>query len=286
MVREIPRTLQSLARNYQLDSSDLEYEVLVVDNGSSDRLDASLLHNYGSQFQYHYLEDPPPSPAYALNYGVQNSSGDILCFMIDGAHILTPGVLKLALMAFRAIRNPVVLTRYFYLGPDEQNDSILSGYNKREEDDLLNRIGWPEDGYRLFEISTPLQGKASKITWFNKMIESNCMFLNRADFEAIGGADERFDIPGGGFLNLDLYREAVSIPDAVPVQLVGEGSFHQLHGGTTTNVTPQERDNKVEDYHQQYREIRGMDFDISGKDVFYFGHLPTKHSKIHLRNRS
>lgn len=285
MVREIPRTLQSLLRSYQQQSAALEYEVLVIENGSKDRLDPKLVIQCGNNFHYHYLENPPPSPAYAMNYGAKHSTGEILCFMIDGAHLLTPGVFRLALGAFRAFDNPVVATRYFYLGPGAQNETILKGYCKQREDELLEKIQWPNDGYRLFEIGTPLQAHTPSISWFNKMIESNCLFMKRSTFEEIGGAEERFDIPGGGFLNIDMYREAVNVPDALPVQLIGEGSFHQLHGGTTTNVDPVERDNKVETYREQYRDIRGEYPSVSEKDVFFFGHLPTRHSKIHMRNR-
>ena len=39
MAREIPRTLQSLARTYQHEMADLDYEVLLVDNGSPEPLD-------------------------------------------------------------------------------------------------------------------------------------------------------------------------------------------------------------------------------------------------------
>ena len=39
MQRELPRTLESLARDYQLDAADLDYEVLLVDNGSSQALE-------------------------------------------------------------------------------------------------------------------------------------------------------------------------------------------------------------------------------------------------------
>ena len=284
MVREIPRTLASLTENYQLDAQGLEYEVLVIDNGSSNPVGEELVRSMGPQFSYHYIDSAPSSPAYALNYGAKNSSGDILCFMIDGAHLLTPGVFKYALASFRAYGDPVVLTRYFYLGPAEQNDSILQGYNKEEEDRLLEMIAWPQDGYRLYEVGVPLQGEAPKITWFNKMIETNCLFLSRSVFEKMDGADERFDIPGGGFLNMDLYKQALGVPGTTPVQLIGEGSFHQLHGGTTTNVTPEERDAKVESYNDQYEEVRGERFEVSSKDVFYLGYLPTLHSKIHMRN--
>lgn len=284
MNREIPRTLQSLTRDYQQGSPDLEYEVLVIDNGSPKPIDPDTIDSFGDNFHYHYLDNPPPSPAFALNYGAEKALGEILCFMIDGAHLLTPGVFSQALASFRAFDNAIVLTRYFFLGPGDQNDSILEGYNKDEEDGLLAQIDWPQDGYRLFEIGSPLQGAVPKITWFNKMTESNCLFMLRSTFLDIGGADERFDIPGGGFLNLDMYKRAADQPDTQPVLLVGEGSFHQLHGGTTTNVTPAERDRQVNLYEEQYRELRGGPFVASDKHVHYLGHMPTVHSKIHLRN--
>ncbi len=285
MHREIPRTLQSLAPDYQVGAEDMDYEVLVVDNGSSQRPDPGFLDTLPGHCRYHYLEDPPPSPAYALNYGMVQSTGEVLCLMIDGAHLLSPGVLSYALAAFRAYPSPVVMTRCFFMGPGDQNDTVLEGYNQQVEDGLMQQINWPEDGYRLFEVGSPQQGHVPKIGWFNRMIESNCLFMRREIFHDIGGANERFDLPGGGFLNLDLYREAAEHPATQVVQLIGEGSFHQFHGGTTTNVSPQERDAKVLGYKAQYEAIRCKEFDVSPKDVQYLGHLPTRHSKIHLRNR-
>ena len=285
MQREIPRTLQSLAPSYQQGMEEVDYEVLVLDNNSSEPLDEQMVTSFGPGFHYHFLDGAPSSPAWALNYGASKSSGEILCFMIDGAHLLTPGVLRWALAAFRAFGDPVVLTRYFYLGPGSQNETILEGYDKQVEDQLLQDIDWPNDGYRLFEIGSALQGRQPQITWFNKMFESNCMFLSARNFQAMGGADERFDIPGGGFLNIDLYAQAADLPGVTPVQLIGEGSFHQLHGGTTTNVSPNERDEKVQGYHDQYRQIRGKDSAVTDKDLFYLGHQPTPRSKIHRFNR-
>jgi len=285
MAREIPRTIQSLSRSYQRECSELDYEVLIIDNGSSEPMAQVWVDSLGSEFQYFYLEEPPPSPAYALNFGAAKASGDILGLVVDGAHLLTPGVLAKAAAATRAMSDSVVITRYFYLGPGPQNETILQGYNKEREDQLLRNINWPNAGYRLFEIGTPLVYKDfPNYTWFYKPLESNCLFLRKANYLAIGGADERFDKPGGGFMNIDLFKRACDFQTSQPVMLIGEGSFHQLHGGTTTNIHPKAQDQLVASYLQQYRDIRGTDFQVTKKNLYFYGNMPTRASEIHRLN--
>ena len=47
---------------------------------------------------------------------------------------------------------------------------------------------------------------------------------------------------GGGYANLELYERLGSSPDVTVCTIIGEGSFHQVHGGTTTNQPdPEER---------------------------------------------
>lgn len=284
MAREIPRTLQGLSRTYQHGAQDLEYEVILVDNGSPIPLSPNSWAEVDVPVRLIQLKDAPPSPAKAINIALEETSGEIICLMIDGAHILTPGVFRMALACYAAFDNPVVATRYFWLGPDAQNESIEQGYNKNVEDRMLQDISWPDDGYRLYEIGTPLRAGPENINWLNRMFESNCLFMKRSLFKEQGGADERFDSPGGGLINSDIFKRAADAPGVTPVQLVGEGSFHQLHGGTTTNVRADERDARVLRFRQEYAAIRGHDKLMTDKTFHYMGHLPTTASKIH-RNK-
>ena len=98
---------------------------------------------------------------------------------------------------------------------------------------MLESLDWRRDGYQLFRIAT-LAG-SSRHGWFAPLGESNCVFVTRNTFKILGGFDEAFDYPGGGLLNLDFYRRACERPETELVILLGEGSFHQYHGGATTD---------------------------------------------------
>jgi glycosyltransferase involved in cell wall biosynthesis len=281
MAREIPRSLQALSRSYQHGAQALDYEVILIDNGSPVALDPASWAGIDVPVRLIHVENASPSPANAINLGLKEAEGEIICLMIDGAHILTPGVFRMALACYAVYANPVVATRYFWLGPDAQNVSIAQGYNRSVEDQLLQSINWPEDGYRLYEIGTPLRQAAENINWFNRMFESNCLFMKRALFERLGGADERFDFPGGGFINMDIFNRAIEAPEVTAAQLIGEGCFHQLHGGTTTNVSTEKLTQELDKYRQQFAAIRGHDDFVTKKKFYFMGHLPTEASKIH-----
>lgn len=280
MAREVPRTLRSLSRSYQAGAIDLEYEVLLVDNGSPEPLDESIWAAIDVPVRLLHIENASASPARAINSALEVATGDIVCLMIDGAHILTPGVFRMALSGYKAFENAVVAIRYFYLGVEEQTISITRGYDKVAEDKLLERIEWPKDGYRLYEIGTPLRSGASRLTWFNRIFESNCLFMKRTHFKSLGGADERFDFPGGGFVNLDIFKRAVESSGVTPIQIIGEGSFHQLHGGVTTNISGDERKARLDRYRKQYFQIRGHDNLMADVPFTYMGHMPTVASNI------
>ena len=96
--------------------------------------------------------------------------------------------------------------------------------------------------------------------WFGDLLESNCLFLPAALYARIGGLDEAFSRPGGGFANMDLLRRAAAEPIRDVVCLVGEATFHQYHEGTTTNVSDDQMKAQVRTYDNDYRHLRGEGF--------------------------
>ena len=96
--------------------------------------------------------------------------------MIDGAHVLTPGVLRFGMAGLATYEPAIVATQQWYVGPGQQGDAMGDGYDQAYEDQLFERIEWPRDGYRLFEIGHFIGDR----DWFDGVWESNCMFVPRA----------------------------------------------------------------------------------------------------------
>lgn len=283
MAREAPRTLHALSRAYQEGIDDLTYEVIVVDNGSDpdQRLDANAVARFGSELRLLDLgPEATPSPADALNHGVAESSGDVVALMVDGAHVVTPGVIRQAMTGIRAYDPAIVAVQPWYLGPGQQGEAMRSGYDQGYEDALLAQVDWPRNGYGLFGIGH-FQGDRD---WLDGLWESNCLFVPRSLLEQAGGFDEGFDTPGGGFTNLDVYERLGASPEVRIVTILGEGSFHQVHGGTTTNLSdPTERRERVFSYGERYAELRGRPYSGPEKAIHYVG---TFHGDTSRRTRA
>lgn len=265
MSREAPRTLRSLSPSYQHGVGPDDYEVIVVDNGSDVPFTSDQLDAIAPNFRLHAMVDPGPSPAAAANVGVSLARADSVGVILDGARIVTPGVVAGALRGLRLHGRAVISTLAWHLGPDHQSRSILHGYDQRTEDALLDRIDWPEDGYRMFEIAA-LAGSNPR-GWFGPVNESCCFFMRRALYDELDGYDERFDLPGGGFVNLDFFARVCGLQDTQLVILLGEGSFHQIHGGIASNATA----GVPKEFAEQYTHLRGAPFMMPGKEAVYLG---------------
>ncbi|MDW3220235.1 MAG: CmcI family methyltransferase [Acidimicrobiales bacterium] len=270
MRREAERTLHSLTRGYQRGIDDLHYEVIVVDNGSDpdQALDAAFVESFGAEFRLLDMgADAPPSPTHGLNEGIAATTGTNVALMIDGAHVLTPGVLRHGMTALDAYSPTVVATQQWYVGPGQQPD-LAEEYTQSDEDALFTGIEWPSDGYRLFEIGHFIGSR----DWFDGILESNCLFAPRELLEQVGGFDDSFSMPGGGYANLEIYERLASHPDVTLSSIIGEGSFHQVHGGTTTNDTEVEgRRAKTFGYGEDYASRTGRTMRGPARTVRYVG---------------
>ena len=92
------------------------------------------------------------------------------------------------------------------------------------------------------------------------------------------GADViRFDQIGGGLVNLDFYKRACELPGVGHVVLLGEGTFHQFHGGVTTGgVERRARAALLEDFQKQYEQLRGSAFEPPDSTPIYLGEIPSQ----------
>lgn len=266
MERELPRTLQSLSPVVQRDLAREDYEIIVVDNGSAEPIDVDRCRRWGGNVRVHRLANATVSPAAAINAGLMLAEGQLIGVMIDGARMASPRLLSASLHAAKLHARPVIASLGFHLGPDVQNRSVRRGYDQRTEDGLLANIDWPTEGYRLFDISV-LAG-SSRQGWFQPISESNALFLFRPMWQELGGYDERFVSPGGGLVNLDAYVRASELSDSQLIILLGEGTFHQVHGGIATNT----RTSRVfRDFHAEYVRLKGKPFAPPTAQPWHFG---------------
>ncbi len=277
MRREAVRTLHSLSANYQQAVSSSDYNVFVIENGSTEPLDEAWVKGLGENFHYEYFKATSPSPAVATNYAINKVETELVMCCIDGARILSPGVLKYTLAAAKLHDHPFIYTMGMHLGPHLQNYTMVVGYNQEIEDKLLSQVNWQKNGYELFTISSIAE--SSKDGFYSKITESNCFSMKKSDFLSLGGFDERFKSPGGGVINHDLFNKVHTDRKFTPVMLLGEATFHQFHHGVATNVPMDEH--PAREMMKEYEVIKGIRFSHIHRSPEYYGWLsPEYHSKL------
>jgi hypothetical protein len=275
---QIGNTLHSLSVPYQRGISSADYEILLVDNGSPQPLPPQVWA-VADNVHYDYIppEEARGNVGAAINRGAAKARGSTLCIMIDGARMLSPGVLSWGWRLAQMHPKAFVEVRGWHLGPKLQMESVLDGYNSDVESQLLCQANWRENGYRLFEISVPAQstrgGFAAKAT------ETTCAFMSRSLFLELGGYDERFTTPGGGLANFDFFWRATTAAEVV-FALLGEGTFHQIHGGAATGLAPEARRETFREWRREYERLsRPFNSDPPPYSPVLAGHLPPECKK-------
>lgn len=270
MDRELPRTIYSLSPTVQRDIDADDYEIIVVDNGSKIPVDQNALRQLAPNVRVIRFDPGNVSPVKAINAAMRSAVAPCLALFIDGARIASPGIIAAALQAYKSDPTKIIGTLSFHLGPDLQMRSKDSGYDQEVEDNLLESSRWKDDGYALFDIS--VMAGSSRDGWFGNMKESNGVFMDRALWNRLGGLDERFEQPGGGIANLDFWKRAVAASGNVVWTVLGEGTFHQIHGGAATNGQPDDRAAMF----AEYQALHGKRFAMPQYTAQYVGTLSDK----------
>lgn len=273
MQRELPKTLLTLRAPYQQGISNDDIEIIVVDNGS--KAPPNIPSGF-TNVKFVTCTQSSHSPAKAVNEGLALCSAGLIGLMVDGARLVSPRLLSYALMANKLSANAVIATTAYHLGSEVQMQSTLEGYNQKAEDALLDSVPWQENGYELFNISV-LAGSSCD-GWFKPIAESNALFFGRNIWDVLEGVDEGFKTLGGGLVNLDLFVRACELQETTLITLLGEGTFHQVHGGIATN---QHREDASWDvFHAEYVTLRGKDFSKPVKKSLFFGGINSEHNEV------
>jgi len=268
MKTEVPNTLLSVSPEYQKFNKE-EYEVILIQNPSSNNLTEKELDFFTGNLIFIQNEHNIPITK-SINSAVKVANGENLIICIDGARILSPGILKYCSQAITLSHRAIVAFHGFHLGIFPQQKAISQKlYSKEDETNFLKEINFPNNPQALFFNAS--WAESSSNGYFHQMAESNCLMLPKTTYEKIGGFDERLNSLSGGLANLDLYNRVLEQRDHRLFFVLGEGSFHQYHGGDTTS----NQQGKFDKYRKEYKEKTGIDWSFPNRNDFeYLGHIP------------
>lgn len=271
MPRQAMNTLYSLSLPYQKNVVETDYEVVVVENDSGNNLDPAAVAALGPQFRYFLREEQGVSPAPAINHAFAQCRGQQIGLVIDGARLVSPRVLEYALLAHRMTGDALVMVPGYHLGERDQKFHLQTGHSEQLEIEQLQKLEWRDNGYRLFKWAC--WSSSNQRGYLQPMQECNALFCSADNFRRIGGADERFDQPGGGSINLYIYRRLGTLPDIALFVLPGEGSFHQFHGGVTTQELPDDDERRavLKSFDTRLEEIWGGPFKALTREPMLLG---------------
>ena len=235
--REAPRTIASLLPPLQRCVNDLDYEVIVIDNGSPEPLDLGDMAAAAARpvrLVRVTPEDASPSPAACINATVQgHAGGDWLMVCIDGARLASSHLIRRTADVLARHPDAFTFVGSRHLGPKGQMQSVKEGYEQAAEDQLLDTVPWTADLDHLYSISVWAGAHDLKNPLMQN--ESNAFAMARETWDARGGYREGFSHPGGGLCNLELFSQCVNRGQGLNVLLYGESTFHQVHGGAATS---------------------------------------------------
>jgi hypothetical protein len=212
--------LLSLSEAFQANVA-VSYEIVAIEAPSDDTCGEARARACGKNVRYVELGGTGPWRARALRLGVERCRAPWIGLMLDGAHILTPRVVEHVLLARGFGARPLIVVPE-YVPADE---SRWQGAPLVRLQPGANEYGELLDHARF--------GPANPNGFLGPLLGASCVFLPRTSFDAVGAADARLDVPGGGALRFDLYARLSRLPDTRLVVLAGEAAMRQPHPEVT-----------------------------------------------------
>jgi glycosyltransferase involved in cell wall biosynthesis len=205
------RTLDSLVAQ---DLPGTAFEVLVVDDGSSDSTD-QLVTRYQDRLDLKYFFQPDEGwrVAQARNVGIAAATGEV-CVFVDSGVLLHSGCLRAHLRSHQQADGPVAVCGYVY-GFDNNGSDDDPMTRAVDFDDLDATIELLRESGRWPDIREPFYARHSydlgrlPAPW---VLYWTCNVSAPTDrVRAVGGFDEQFRSWGGEDIDLGyrLYRDGV-----------------------------------------------------------------------------
>jgi len=231
MTPYLTNTLFSLSKYYQ---SLEDYEVIVFTNGGA-KLPGNFFRKFGRNFQYIHIDSSIANkhPFYEINNLVKKSKYENLFINCDGARICSHNILKDYSKILQKNKFNVCTSPGYHLGPMLQRHSQDLGYDNFFEKKILKKSRWWMCPSAIFDIS--VSGGSTPKNFKDLPVESNSLGINKNLFLDLGGFSEGFKIPGGGQINLDLWQKICVHKSSKIFYFKNHGTFHQIHGGMSTN---------------------------------------------------
>ena len=225
----VDRALRSVARQTFED-----YEVVVVDDGSSDAT-AGYLEMVRSSRCRVIRNERSLGVSAARNRGVAASSGDLITFLDDDDE-LRPNAL--ATLYERVTSNPEL-------------DFLWGGRLIHEMDAMGRNIGTREDDWS--GVASPLSG-SSFLGMVLKFATNSAFTIRRSVFEALGGFDEQLRVSEDRDLFIALARDGY-VGAVVPQTII---DVHELVGSLSRSTSLRAGANidlRVIEKHRQYLQL-------------------------------
>ena len=269
-------TIRSLI-NQDLDKS--EFEIVVVDDGSSDDT-FGVLKKYEEEVNiaYGYQSNKGYRPASARNIGIRIARGRI-CLFIDSGIILKTDCLRRHIEFHRNLRNEAAIIGYTYgyTQHGETEEELMSVVDPHDADksiELLIKMGrfldTREKIYRKYNDQLHELSSSWTLFWGGHLsVPARCL-------QRVGGFDENYDGNWGCEDNDLGYR---LLKEQVPVYFLRDAQVLHLPHGTNLSSKKAEGYKNCKYFHNKYQTAETRLFldhylkEITGHEVIDFNEL-------------